>query len=161
MSEAAIRAAQVGDVPALHEALVALSRHLGDEDAFRCRPEHLLTHGFGDRPMFRALIAEADGALCGATVYFPEFSTLRGSPGVYVQDLFVAEERRGGGLGRKLLRAVMREARGWEATYLKLATHAKNPAAIRFYERLGFTTDREEMTFVIEGDAFLGLDPEA
>ncbi|WP_040486299.1 GNAT family N-acetyltransferase [Lutibaculum baratangense] len=158
MPDATLRVAEAEDMPALHEVLLSLARHLGDGESFRSTPEILLKYGFGKGPLFRALVAETGGSICGAAVFFAEFSTLRGAPGVYVQDLWVAEPQRGSGLGRRMLASVMREARSWDAAYLKLATHAKNPAAIRFYERLGVVTDRDEITFVIEGEAWARLE---
>lgn len=157
-----IRPAGREDAAGLHGAIADLARLLGDAENFRARPEDYRRHGFGPSALFRALIAEDEdesGAtrICGAVTYFPEFSTYRGVPGVYVQDLWVAESRRGSGLGRRLLGAVVREASTWQAAYLKLSTHATNPRAIAFYERLGFESNRNEMSFLIEGQAFAGL----
>ena len=156
-----IRRAIAEDAPALHAAIHALSRHLGDEHKFTAVPEDYLAYGFGEWRLFQAIVAEAEEGLCAAAMFFPEFSTHRGRPGVFVQDLWVAEERRGGGLGRRMLAAVLHEARAWQAVYMKLSAHATNPVAVRFYERLGFATDREEMVFVIEGDGLARLEGDA
>lgn len=156
--QAVIRPAGPDDAPALHAALAALSRHLGVAGKFRARPEDYARHGFGQQPLFRALIAEAGGETCGAATYFPEFSTLRGRAGVYLQDLWVEDARRGSGLGRRLLAAVVREASGWGAAYMRLSAHATNPEAIAFYHRIGFESDEDEMSFVIDGDGFTRLE---
>ncbi|MDT8346132.1 MAG: GNAT family N-acetyltransferase, partial [Thermohalobaculum sp.] len=128
--------------------------HLGSPETFKAQPADFARHGFGPGALFRALIAEAGGETLGVAVYFPEFSTMRGRPGVYLQDLWVAEGARGSGLGRRLLAAVAGAAAGWGAAYMKLATHVDNPEAVRFYHRLGFVTDAGERTFVIEGGAY-------
>ncbi|MCL5778633.1 GNAT family N-acetyltransferase [Limibaculum sp. FT325] len=151
MSGVLIRRASAGDAEALHAALARLAFHLGTAEEFHARAADYLRHGFGARPLFRALIASDGGETLGVAVFFPEFSTMRGRPGVYLQDLWVAEGARGSGLGRRLLGAVLHEAAEWEAAYMKLATHIENPEAIRFYRGLGFRTDEGERVFVIEG----------
>ena len=66
-------------------------------------PEAILRDGFGDRPAFESLIAEQDGRPVGFALFFPNYSTWEGSPGLYCEDLFVAEEARGTGAGEALL----------------------------------------------------------
>ncbi|GMG84207.1 GNAT family N-acetyltransferase [Paralimibaculum aggregatum] len=151
---AAIRRAARQDVPALHACLAAMAAEIGDGAAFRARPEDLARHGFGAAPRFHALIAEAGAETAGAAVFFPEFSTLRGAPGVYVQDLYVAPAHRGSGLAARLLGGVAAEARGWGAGYLKLTAYADNARALAFYRRLGFRIDDREKPCFIGGEAF-------
>ena len=67
--------------------------------------------GFGPNPKFRALIAEWDGQPAGYAVFFGYYSTWVG-PGLYLEDLFVREPFRGKGIGKALLAAVARIARG-------------------------------------------------
>ncbi|MBK0398345.1 GNAT family N-acetyltransferase [Limibaculum sp. M0105] len=152
-----IRRATAADADRLHAALARLALHLGSPEKFRARPADYLRHGFQAEPLFRALIAEEGATTMGVAVYFPEFSTMRGRPGVYLQDLWVADEARGGGLGPQLLAAVARDAAGWQASYMKLSAHVDNPGAIRFYRRLGFAEDAGEQVFVIDGAGYAGL----
>ena len=156
-----IRRAADADVQALHEMLAALSAEIGYADVHKGTPEQLARHGFGARPLFRALLAERAGVTVGAAVYFPEFSTLRGAPGVYLQDIYLRPEVRAGGLGRRMLRAVVEDAADWSVTYLRLAAHEGNDDALAFYARLGFVTDPRERAYWIEGKAFerLGAKP--
>lgn len=153
-----IRAAGPDDAAALHAAVRALSRHLGLEHQMQSAPGDFSRHGFGARPLFRALIAEAGSEACGAAIFFPEFSTLRGQPGVYLQDLWVRAEHRRSGLGRRLLGAVTARAADWGASYMRLSAQATNAQALAFYRRLGFATERDEISFVIEGDGFTRLE---
>jgi len=157
MMRAAIRPAVAADAERLHAALARIALHLGTPEKFLARPDDYLRHGFGDAPLFRALIAEEGAETLGVAVFFPEFSTMRGRPGVYLQDLWVAETARGSGLGPRLLAAVSRAAARWEASYMKLAAHIDNPGAARFYRRLGFALDAGEQVFVIDGAAYAGL----
>lgn len=150
-----IRRAKAGDAGTLHAMLAAMSGDLGCTDAFRCDPQALRRHGFGGVPLFRALLAERAGEALGMALYFPEFSTLRGQPGVYVQDLYVRRDMRATGLGRRLLSAVVRDAsEAWGAAYLRLCAHETNVGALAFYRRLGFETDPGERALWIEDDKF-------
>ncbi len=150
-----IRRATADDVAALSRLLAAMSEELGVTAASRCGAEALRTYGFGAAPLFHAVLAEQDDEALGLVLYFPEFSTLRGRPGVYVQDLYVAPAARGSGLARDLLGAAARHgAEAWDAVYLKLTAHETNARALAFYARLGFETDPGERPHWIDGAAF-------
>lgn len=153
-----IRRAEAGDAGMLHAMLAAMSGDLGCTAAFRCDARALRRHGFGSVPLFRALVAERGSEALGMALYFPEFSTLRGRPGVYVQDLYVRRDMRATGLGRRLLAAVVRDAsQAWGAGYLRLCAHETNAGALAFYRRLGFETDPGERPLWIDGARFSEL----
>lgn len=103
----------VGPAPALHRAL------------------------FGPRPLLHAQMAEGD-APQGMILYFPEYSTHRGQPGLHVQDLWIEPGLRGQGLGRRLIGAAL-AAQDWGAAYVTLQVTPDNRDAVAFYTRLGFT----------------------
>jgi GNAT superfamily N-acetyltransferase len=149
--ECSIRRAVEEDVPVLHDLLAALTHELGYETAFRAKADGLRRHGFGPNPLFRAFLAESSDQVLGVALYFPEFSTLRGQPGVYLQDLYLRPDARSSGLGRRLIGAVVRDSAEWEAIYLRLTAHMGNDAALAFYDRLGFQTDPAERAFWVEG----------
>ena len=85
-------------------------------------------------------------------IYFPEFSTHRGMPGVYVQDLYVAPAARGQGLARALLRATLTQ-QDWGARFVSLTVAHDNALARRFYDGAGFVSRGSE--------ALIHLEPEA
>ena len=153
-----IRRALEADAETLHALLAAMSDDLGHPESFFADAASLRRHGFGPKPLFRALIAEVAGQPLGMTLYFPEYSTLRGQAGVYVQDLYVARPARGSGLGRRLLAETARDARDWGAAYLRLSAHGTNANALAFYRRLGFLTDPEERILWVDGEAFDALE---
>lgn len=154
---ATIRRAVAGDVPALHRMLGALFGEIGYADAFQADEAALRRDGFGEAPLFRAIVAEDGETPLGLAVYFPEYSTLRGRSGVFVQDLYVAPEARSHGLARRLLAAALRDAADWGAAYMRLTVHGSNAAARRFYDRLGFVSDPEERPLSLDGAAFARL----
>lgn len=137
-----LREAQESDVPTLRAMLQKLAEH--DGGAYSVASEKALrAGGFGARPLFRAVMAEEDRPL-GMAIYFPDFSTHRGEPGVFIQDIWVEPAARGLGLGRKLLAEVMRR-QDWGATYIVLGVSPENMTAHGFYERLGFGRRNYEM----------------
>ena len=129
------RAATASDAPALRAMLQALSDHDGTGPV---GPEAaLLRHGFGTRPLFHAALAEQDGSPVGLVVYYPDFSTHRGQPGLYVQDIFVTGTARGLGAGTALLAAAMR-LQDWGARYITLGVDPDNDKAKAWYAARGF-----------------------
>jgi GNAT superfamily N-acetyltransferase len=148
-----IRRAEAADPATLAGLLSALATEIGYGETYRGDADALLRHGFGVEPRFRALLVERAGKALGTALYFPEFSTQRGRAGVYVQDIYLRPGARSGGLGRKLLAAVLRDAAEWDAVYLRLVTHDDNAKALAFYARLGFRSDPRERPQMIEGTA--------
>lgn len=113
--------------------------------------------GFGETPRFEAMIAELAGEAVGLLLYFPEYSSWRGRPGLYVQDLFVADSARGKGVARSLLGEAARRAEAIGGCYLRLSVDAANRAAIDFYRAAGFRNAADERIMVLEGAAFAAM----
>ena len=92
---------------------------------------------FGPRPAAEVLIAWDDGEAVGFALFFQNFSTFMGRPGLYLEDLFVVPERRGQGIGRAVLArlasiAVERGCGRFEWSVLDW-----NEPAIAFYRGMG------------------------
>jgi GNAT superfamily N-acetyltransferase len=119
--------------------------------------EALRRFGFGASPMFQAVLAEEAGAVTGLVLFFPEFSTLRGCPGVFVQDLYVAAPARGQGLGRKLLARALDAGLAWDAAYLALMVDRSNTRARVFYDRCGFVGRGDYDMLVLNGAGLAAL----
>ena len=94
-------------------------------------------HLFGAKPMAEVLIAELDGAAVGFALFFHNFSTFEGRPGIYLEDLFVDPSARGSGAGKALLRALAGLAVERGCARLEWSVLDWNEPAIRFYESLG------------------------
>lgn len=148
-----IRPAGAGDVHKVHSALSALSRDLGDP--FLASVDDLIRHGLGqENAALRAMLAErTDGSVAGAALFSPVFSTVRGGAGLYVSDLWVDLDTRGSGLGPRLLAAACKSVPAtWSVTFLRLAVYERNPDARRFYDRLGFEHDPEDVFLSLSGE---------
>lgn len=125
------------DLVMLDRALRRLSYDLGDVHAADMATMKQALMGLS--PSAHALLAVAEGGLAGAALYSPLFSTVKGAPGVYVSDLWVADEMRGSGIGKGvLLQVAGRAERLWAATWMTLSVYEHSAESRRFYETLGF-----------------------
>lgn len=153
-AEIIIRDATENDAAAIHAMVVALAHHVGKPEYVTSTPDSILRHGFGADRAFETLIAERSGRPVGLILFFYEFSTWRGKRGVYVQDLYVAEEARASGLGKRLIAELVKRAEKRGAVYMRLSVESVNESAAAFYERLGFEERTSERIFVLAGDTF-------
>ena len=87
-------------------------------------------------PVIHVLIAEWDGIPAGFALYFFNFSTFVGRPGLYLEDLFVRPAQRAHGIGRALLRALARIAQQRDCGRMEWAVLDWNEPALRFYKSL-------------------------
>jgi GNAT superfamily N-acetyltransferase len=92
---------------------------------------------FGLRPAAECLIAELDGAPAGFALFFHNFSTFLGKPGIYLEDLYVKPELRGKGVGRKLLAHLAQLALTRGCGRFEWAVLDWNEPAIGFYRSIG------------------------
>ncbi|MEM7502612.1 MAG: GNAT family N-acetyltransferase [Pseudomonadota bacterium] len=151
----AIRIATAEDSDTLHSLLHALAESLRQDEKLTACHEDLRRYGFSSAPTFRALLALRGEDALGMCIFFPTFSTWRGEPGIYVQDLYVADRARGQRLGRRLLAAAAAEgAREHGATHMRLAVDVNNEDAQAFYAAVGLRARSDEMTFQIDGAAY-------
>jgi ribosomal protein S18 acetylase RimI-like enzyme len=151
-----IRPAAPADAEAIAVIVRAIARHVGKEHEARAGAADFRRYGFGRRPAFSALLAERAGTIVGLSLHYPTFSTWRGRPGAYIQDLWVDPALRGGGLGRALVAATARAAEAAGADHLILAVDGAN-AARGFYRRLGFAELAEERLQIVRDGAFTSL----
>ena len=158
MDDIDIRVADEADADDILEMLRSLAEETGDGERFQCRAADIRDHGFGDRPQFECLVASRAGRNLGLALYFPIFSTTRGCPGVYLQDIWIAPDCRDVGLGTRLMRRVVeRAASQWQAAYLDLMVHGHNEGADRYYRRHGFDERADDRHLTLEGEAFQAL----
>lgn len=112
---------------------------------------------FGERPYAEVLIGEIDGAPQGFALFFHNFSTFEGKPGIYLEDLFVRPEARGSGLGKALLKRLAQMAVERDCARLEWWVLDWNEPAIQFYTSLGAKPMEEWTTFRVDGDALDSL----
>lgn len=152
-----IRPARAEDTDNIHAGLLGIAKAVGELHKMRSTPDDIRRDGFGDRRHFHVLIAEIDSEFAGMCLYFPIYSTWRGRPGAFVQDLFVTERFRGKKVGEKLLRHLAQQVNDEGGAYLELAVDSGNVGAQRFYERIGITHQADDHVHRIIGDAFFAF----
>jgi GNAT superfamily N-acetyltransferase len=152
-----IRPIRPDDVP----AVVGLVRELADYE--RALHEVRLTEGrltdrlFGDSPALFGHVAEHEDDVVGMALWFLNFSTWRGTHGIYLEDLYVQPEHRGRGLGRDLLRtlAAVCVERGYSR--LEWSVLDWNAPSIEFYKAAGAIPMDEWTVFRLTDDALAGF----
>ena len=153
MTTHTLRPATPADLP----AIVGLIRELAEFEKLahlvQVTPESLAPHLFGDKPVAEAVVGVVGGEVVAFALYFTNFSTFLGKPGLYLEDLYVQPAHRGTGLGKALLHhlgalAVARGCGRFEWSVLDWNAHA-----IRFYESMGATVMPDWRICRLAGDA--------
>ena len=152
-----LRPANKVDVPVIAELIRGLARYEKLEDQVEMTEELLAAGLFGERPYAEVVLAEEDGAAVGFALFFHNFSTFLGRPGIYLEDLFVLPEHRGLGIGRMLLAHLARLAVERGCGRLEWAVLDWNRDAIGFYESLGARPNSEWTVYRLTGEALTGL----
>ena len=153
----AIRAATEADVPQILAFIRALATYEREPDAVIATKEGLLRDGFGPNPYFQCLMADWDGAPAGFALYFFNYSTWLGRPGIYLEDLFVLPEFRGLGIGKSLLQRVAAVAVEKGCLRLQWEVLDWNTPAIDFYRAMGAEFLDEWRNVRVSGEALQRL----
>ncbi|MEW9835402.1 GNAT family N-acetyltransferase [Mesorhizobium marinum] len=156
MTDAAvtIRFATDADADDIFASLVGIADTVNERHKLKSTVADIRRFGFGEKPAFETLIAEADGQFAGCCLYFPSFSTWIGRPGVYVQDFFVADAFRGRGVGERLLRRLAAVTRVRGGCYIRLAVDTQNFRAQAFYARCGIRHRIDEQIHAARDEDF-------
>lgn len=152
-----IREANLTDLPLIAQFIRDLADYEKLAQEVRFDEAVLGDRLFGPRPYAEVLIGEIDGAPQGFALFFHNFSTFEGKPGVYLEDLFVRPEARGSGLGKALLKRLAALAVERDCARLEWWVLDWNEPAIQFYKKLGAKPMDEWTTFRVDGDALLEL----
>jgi GNAT superfamily N-acetyltransferase len=152
-----IRSATPADVPAIAALIRALAEYEKLAHEVVLDEDRLHEHLFGPRPYAEVLIAEDGGRAVGFALFFHNYSTFLGRPGIYLEDLFVRPEDRGKGLGKALLVALAKLAAERECGRLEWAVLDWNEPSIRFYESLGAVAKKEWIIYRTTGEALANL----
>ncbi len=132
-----IRPARVEDVPVIHAMIGALADYEKLSHLFVASESDIESALFGPSPRTEVLLAwEGDEAVAFA-LFFHNFSTFLGRPGLWLEDLFVRPEFRRRGCANKLLGALARIARDRGCGRFEWAVLDWNATAMEFYRTLG------------------------
>ena len=157
MEKFTIRPATVADVPTILELIRALATYERAPDEVSATEEILKETLFGKKPAAEVLLLFENEVAAGFAVFFHNFSTWLGRPGVYLEDLFVRPEHRGKGYGRALLVHLAKIARERNCGRLEWAVLDWNEPAIQFYRKLGAKPMDEWTVFRLTRDGIAKL----
>ena len=156
-SSNALRPATVDDVPLILGFIRELAAYEQLEHQVVATESLLAEQLFGPRPAAEVIIAEVNGAAVGFALFFYNFSTFLGRPGLFLEDLYVQPHARGSGIGKALLRhlAGLAVARGCGRMDWNVLDW--NAPAIGFYKKLGADVLPDWRTCRVTGDALKAL----
>ena len=152
-----IRPATVTDVPVILQLIRDLAAYERAPNEVTAIKEQLVDVLFGKKPAAEVLLAFENGTPAGFAVFFHNFSTWLGRPGLYLEDLFVKPEMRGKGYGHALLVDLAKIARERGCGRMEWAVLDWNDPAIQFYRKLGAKPMDEWTVFRLTGDGIAKL----
>jgi len=152
-----IRTATPADIPQILTFIRALAAYEREPDAVSATEAGLLRDGFGPNPFYSCLIAERDGQPAGFAFFFFNYSTWKGCPGIYLEDIFVQPEFRGLGIGKALLKEVAAIAVEKNCPRLQWEVLDWNTPAIEFYRAMGAEFLDEWRNVRVAGEALWKL----
>lgn len=154
---ATARPATSADLPLIAALIRELAEYERLSHAVRFDESELERNLFGDNPAAEVLIGELEGEPQGFALFFQNFSTFEGKPGIYLEDLFVRPEARSKGLGKALIAGVAALALQRGCARFEWAVLDWNTPSIEFYRSLGAQEMSDWRVMRLEGDALVRL----
>ncbi len=147
-----IREGRPADVPLILQFIRSLAEYEKLSHECIATEDALTDELFGPKASAEVLLAFLDDEAVGFALYFHNFSTFTGRKGLYLEDLFVKPEFRGGGIGRALLRRLARIAVSRDCARFEWAVLDWNEPAIRFYETIGAIPQNDWTVYRLTGE---------
>ncbi len=157
MPEVEIRTATEADVPLILSLIKELAEYERLAHEVSATEDILRESLFGERQGAEALIGYHEGDPAGFALFFHNFSTFLGRPGIYLEDLYVKPELRGRGVGRAMLVYLAKLARERNCGRLEWSVLNWNEPAIRLYRSIGAVPMDEWTVYRLTGESLEGL----
>jgi GNAT superfamily N-acetyltransferase len=149
-----IRPATENDVPAIFALIKELAEFEKLADQIKTTENELHNTLFGDDRFVEILLAEINGQIVGQALFFKNFSTFLGKPGIYLEDLYVKPELRGKGIGKMLLDKIISIAKERNYGRVEWSVLNWNNPAIEFYKKIGAVPLDDWTLFRLTSDRF-------
>lgn len=134
------------EIPDILKLIYSLAEYEHMENLVGITPESLESNIINNRDA-KVLLAILDGEPCGYSIFYKNFSTFLGKPGIYIEDLFVREEFRGKGAGTLLMKYIINYAKEINCGRIEWACLKWNTRGIKFYKSLGAKILDNQETF--------------
>jgi GNAT superfamily N-acetyltransferase len=152
-----IRHAEESDVPLILRFVKDLAEYEKLSHEVQAKEADYRRNLFGEKQFAEVIIGEYHSEPVGYGLYFYNFSTFTGKPGIYLEDLYVKPEERGKGFGTALLSYLAKLAIDKECSRFEWAVLDWNESSIDFYESLGATLMKDWITTRIDGEKLVKL----
>lgn len=149
-----IRKAEPGDIPVILSLIKELAEFEKLSHLVTDSEEGLRESLFGKEKFVEVYLAEYDGNIAGQALFFKNYSTFLGKPGIYLEDLYVKPEFRGKGIGKELLLKVISIAKERNYGRVEWSVLDWNKPAIDFYNSIGAVMLDEWKIFRLTSDKF-------
>ena len=146
-----IRKGTIQDLGAVHALIVELAVYEREPAAVSNTIQMMEKDGFGTNPIFGFLVAEYNGEIKGASIYYYRYSTWKGKR-MYLEDLIVTEAIRGKGLGKRLFEETLAIAKSEHCTGMMWQVLDWNEPAINFYKKYNTRFDKGWLNCHIDFD---------
>lgn len=147
-----IRFATENDIDIIYDFINQLALYEKMEKEVFLKKENIQRYIFGTNPVAEVLILERETKPVGFALFFHNFSTFEGKPGLYLEDLFVVPQHRGFGLGKLALKTLAKIARDRDCKRFEWVCLDWNKSSIEFYERQGAQAKKQWIIFRMDGD---------
>jgi len=149
-----IRNASENDVPTIFALIKELAEFEKLADQIKTTEDELRKTLFGKDRFVEILLAEHEGIIVGQALFFKNFSTFLGKPGIYLEDLYVKPEMRGKGIGKALLYKIISIAKERNYGRVEWSVLDWNEPAIDFYQKIGAIPLNDWTIFRLIADKF-------
>lgn len=137
-----IRKGTPEDINALHALICELAEFERALPEVTNTPEQLLKDGFGENPLYGFYVAELEARVVGIALYYYRYSTWKGKV-LYLEDIYIQPAYRGQGIGEAFIKVLETHAQTEQCARLQLQVLDWNEPAVRFYEKMGMSIDKE------------------
>jgi GNAT superfamily N-acetyltransferase len=152
-----IKFASINDVPLILHFIKELAQYEKLLDQVVATEENLRDSLFGNKKYAEVILAHVDNIPAGFALFFHNFSTFLGKPGIYLEDLYVVPDMRGKGVAKKILSFLAKLAIDRDCGRLEWSVLDWNKPAIDFYKNIGATPMDEWTVQRVTGQALIDL----
>ena len=152
-----IREARIEDIEAIHDLIVELAIYEREPDAVTATVDDIKKSLFDQNPVANCLVSEIDNNIVGIAIWFLNYSTWLGKPGIYLEDLYVKPEFRGKGIGLGLMRSLAKICveNGYERFQWWVLDW--NEPSIMFYKSIGAEAMDEWTVYRLSGQKLVNF----